>query len=353
MSSRLTVGVVGAGFIGCKHIEVLQLDPRVEIIGVADPGENGAKRAAGFGLPCYSSLDALLSKSPQALIIATPTELHAEQAMRVAEQGVALFIEKPLVATEQEVRQLLDVLRLNKTPTLVGHHRRYYPVVQQTRSLITKGTIGDLLAVTGQWTTRKHDAYFEPAWRRKVAAGPLLTNLVHDLDTLRFICGEVVSVQAQSSRTRGFEKEDTTAIIMTFANGALGTFILSDITPSPWTWEFAVAESTYPELDEKQNTLRFMGSLAALEFPRLRRWQHKGTEHHWHIPMMSNKLKIDNDDDPAFDAFKAQSAHFIDVARGEVEPLVSAEDAAGTLLATLAVIEAAESGRKIQIVPRS
>ncbi len=349
MSSKLTVGVAGAGFIGCKHIEVLQNDPRVDVIGVADPGDNGKKRATAYGLPCYSSLDTLLAQSPQALVIATPTELHATQAKQAAEQGVALFIEKPLTATRQEVSQLLEVLHSNKTPTLVGHHRRYYPVVQETRRLIKEGAIGDLIAVTGQWTTRKHDAYFEPDWRQKKAAGPVLTNLVHDLDTLRFICGGIQSVQAQSSRTRGFEKEDTTALILTFENSALGTFMLSDTAPSPWTWEFAMGESTYPALPEKQNTLHIMGSHAALEFPHLRSWQHTDDDNHWHVPMQSNQLATGSNTETDFDAFKEQSAHFVDVARGEVDPLISAADAAATLLTTLAVLEAAESGERVEV----
>ena len=53
------------------------------------------------------------------------------------------------------------------------------------------------MGVTGQWTTRKDDDYFSAAWRRDVKAGPILTNLIHEIDLLRFICGDIATVSAE------------------------------------------------------------------------------------------------------------------------------------------------------------
>ena len=76
----------------------------------------------------------------------------------------------------------------------------------------------------GMATWLKPDSYYEQAWRRQPGAGPVLINLIHDIDLLRFLIGEVDSVQAiTSNAVRGFEVEDTAAVIMRFACGALAT----------------------------------------------------------------------------------------------------------------------------------
>ena len=83
------------------------------------------------------------------------------------------------------------------------------------------------MAVSGQWTTRKDEDYFAPAWRRNFEAGPILTNLIHEIDLLRFICGDIASVSAEmTNHDQNFEKEDAVAISLKFANQAVGSFLL-------------------------------------------------------------------------------------------------------------------------------
>ena len=90
-------------------------------------------------------------------------------------------------------------------PVLVGHHRRHNPRIKAVREMIAKGQIGQLTAVVGLWLLKKPDSYFDVAWRREPGGGPILINLVHDIDDLRFICGEIVEVQALTSNSaRGF-----------------------------------------------------------------------------------------------------------------------------------------------------
>jgi predicted dehydrogenase len=225
---------------------------------------------------------------------------------------------------------------------LVGHHRRYYKLVHKTRELIQSGVVGNLVAVNGQWNVRKHTEYFAPNWRRKWQAGPILTNLIHELDLLRYICGEIASLSAETShQVMHAEKEDAAALVLRFDSGALGTFILSDQTPSPWGWETATGENAaFPR--SAQNACKFMGTKACLDFPNLTLWRYPDSDGSWHDAMQPESIDI-----ALGDAYIAQCAHFCAVIQGRETPRISAQDATNTLRATLAVFEAAKSGKRI------
>ena len=97
-----------------------------------------------------------------------------------------------------------------------------------------------MVAVVGTALFYKPDDYFETGggWRRQPGGGPILLNLIHEVNNLLSLVGDIVRVQAVTSNaTRGFPVEDTAAMIFTFANGALGTFLLSDTAASPRSWE--------------------------------------------------------------------------------------------------------------------
>ena len=84
------------------------------------------------------------------------------------------------------------------------------PIIQKAATLIRDGAIGDVRVAQATCWFYKPDDYFETApWRTKQGAGPISVNLVHDIDLIRYLCGEVVSVQAQTAPSRrGFENEE-------------------------------------------------------------------------------------------------------------------------------------------------
>jgi len=339
------LAVIGAGMIGKTHLERIAAEPAAKLVAIADPAPAAAEMAARYGVPLFPDAAAMLAATgPDGAIVCTPTDYHLEPTLAALEAGAHVLVEKPIAATNARAAQIVAKARATGRHVLVGQHRRHYPVLQRAREIIEDGEIGEMIALHGHWTLLKHGrGYWDPDWRRRRGAGPVLTNLIHEFDTLRFLCGEITSVQAVlSNRVRGWEKEDAAAIVMTFASGAIGTFLISDGTPSPWAWELATGENpAFPPA--WRNTHRFTGTAGALEFPRLAIWRHTGGMG-WNFPLERREI-----DCPGADAFAQQCAHFCAVIRGEVPPIVSAEDGARTLAAVTAVFEAAETGHRVTL----
>ena len=84
--------------------------------------------------------------------------------------------------------------------------------------------MGRLTCASVLYTFFKPDEYFALEWRRRAGGGPILINLIHEIDLIRYVCGEIAEVEAiTSNAVRGFEVEDTAAVILRLANGALVT----------------------------------------------------------------------------------------------------------------------------------
>ena len=238
---------------------------------------------------------------------------------------------------------LAEAVARTGIPVLVGHHRRHNPINQRARALIAQGQLGRIVSATALATFLKPDPYFEVAWRRQAGGGPILINLIHDIDMLRFLLGEVTAVQAMDSHAvRGFEVEDTAAAVLRFASGALATVIVSDTTTSPWCWDMCAGEQVqYPRQNVASHQI--LGTHGALSLPDLGLWQYRG-ERNWHAEMSHEETRVH-----AADPYTRQLEHFAAVIADKAEPLCSALDGLRTLAATLAVHDAAVSGHTIEL----
>lgn len=342
MSAKLRIGVAGAGLIGRRHVELIAASRDCTLAGIADPSPAAKALADANDAPCYADHRALLQhERPDGLIIASPNALHLSMALDCVAEGVPALIEKPVTDTVASAQRLCAAVRRSGVPMLVGHHRRHNPVIKVARETVMDGKLGQLTAVAGLWLLKKPDDYFEMAWRRQQGGGPLLINLIHDIDNLRFICGEIVEVQAlTSNKARGFAVEDTAALLLRFANGALGTVTVSDATPSPWSWELSSGENpAYPKQD--QPCYVFAGTAGSLAVPTMELWSYPGAAG-WLAPLARSQVKS-----PSFDPLAEQLRHFLAVIAKREAPLVSVEDAMQTLAVVEAVSEAARRGLRV------
>lgn len=342
MSAPMRIAIAGAGLIGRRHVELIDASPDCVLAGIADPSTTAKEFAQARGVSWYADHRALLEQEkPDGLIIASPNALHLQMALDCAQAGVPALIEKPVTDTVAAAQRLCAAVKRTGVPMLVGHHRRHNPIIKAAREAVATGRLGHLTAVVGLWLLKKPDDYFDVAWRREQGGGPLLINLIHDIDNLRFICGEITEVQAlTSNKVRGFAVEDTAALLLRFANGALGTVTVSDATPAPWSWELASGENAaYPKQDQPCYILS--GAAGSLSVPNMELWSY-AQQPGWHAPLSRKTIAR-----PAFDPLVEQLRHFLEVIAGHEQPLIPVEDAMGTLAVVEAVSEAAITGKKI------
>lgn len=232
----MRIAVIGAGAIGVTPCQAIAGTEGFALAGIADPFDSGAALAARFGTRHHRDHRALLeAERPDGAIVATPNELHLPIALDCLAAGVPVIVEKPLTNTLAEAEQLLAAERRTGLPVLVGHHRRHDTRIRRARELIDAGALGRLVAISASAFLMKPDDYFAPEWRRTPGVGgTFLINLIHEIDVLRYLCGEIVSLSAfASNATRGLAVEDTGAITFAFANGALASLVVSDTTAAP------------------------------------------------------------------------------------------------------------------------
>lgn len=344
MRQPLKIALVGAGLIGRVHLERLDASPDCGCAAICDPTDSAKALAAGRGTPWFASITGMLAAmKPDGAIIATPNALHVPGAIECLEAGVPVLVEKPLAESVAAAQRLVAAQARTGIPVLAGHHRRHNPIVKAARKLVQEGGIGRLVAVNALFLIRKPDDYFDVAWRREAGGGPVLINLIHDIDNVRFICGEIDAVQAMtSSATRGFAVEDTAALIFRFANGALGTATVSDVTPTPWSWELSSGENkAYPQRDGLCYLIA--GSEGSLSIPALERWHYQGRQGWWE-PLLRESLAV-----APVEPLAEQIRHFCAVIGGSAAPITTAADAARTLAVVEAVGEAARRQGPVSI----
>lgn len=342
--SPVRIVVAGAGLAGQAHIERILAEPDIALAGIVDLTLRAEARAASLGVRFDTNLGRMLDAvRPEGVVIALPNQSHLAAGLTCVRARVPVLMEKPVCETVEQSLELAEASERAGVPILVGHHRRHSPLIARAKEIIDSGRLGRIVAINAFCWLLKPPSYFEGAnsWRREPGGGPVLINLIHVIDDLRNLCGEIESVQAMTSnRARGFPVEDTAGAVLGFRNGAIGTLSLSDTAAGPWSWELTAGENpAYPRTSE--SCYYIAGREGALSIPRLELWRH-GPEGHWWTPVASERMVTP----PAgamvsADPLVNQLRHFRDVARGKSVPVLDARGAARTLEVTLSILESA------------
>jgi len=342
------IAVAGAGYIGQAHMGVARHSPSCTLSAIVDPSPAAVTLAAQAGVPLFKSIEELLANDrPDGLVLATPNHLHVPQALQCIDAGIPILLEKPIATSVAEGEQLVRVVEATGAKVLIGHHRAHSPIMAKAREVLDSGKLGKLVAVMGSATFYKPDQYYADApWRRELGAGPILLNMIHEVHNLRMLCGDILAVQAFASHaTRGFPVEDTVAINLRFASGVLGTFLLSDTAACARSWEQTSQENkAYPSYED-EDCYVITGTNGSLSVPTMRlKTYPRPEDRSWWKEFEVGVVGMVRDD-----PLKHQMEHFGQVVRGEASPRVSAQDGLLNLRVTEAIVEAARTGRTVNL----
>ena len=338
------LGLIGGGLISAKHIEASRQIGSGRLVALCDINPQRKVLADELGIPFFTDYREMISQAGlEGVIDGSPNQFHAEIGIACAKKNIHVLTEKPIAASLKEGKRLVEAVEQSGISLLVGHHRRYFPPIRRAREIVRGGDVGRLVGVSMVWALMKPDSYFEVAWRSRKGGGPILINIIHEIDNLRFICGDVAEIGARAGNlVRDGEVEDTVAFHFRLVDGALGTALVTDTAPSPWSYELTSGENRdYFETD--QDCYFFLGTEGSLSFPNMEVWSHPhGRQKGWWEPLMRRSEEV-----PWSSPFTAQLDHFCKVIRQQDEPVITAADGLLTLATTLAINESSVTGRSV------
>ena len=344
------VKVIGIGLIGPRHASSVVSCDEAELCCFVDPAPEAQTIASSFGVLLFSSISDMLQSNckPNAAIVCTPNNTHVSVGKELLTAGIHVMVEKPVSTTIQSGHELLQVARIHKKQLLVGHHRRFNPYITATRTALRDGAVGMPIAVSGLWALCKPLSYFKPPteWRAMASAGgPLLINMIHEVDVLQYLFGPITRVHAeQVISQRDNEVEEGAAILFRFSSGLVGTFALLDASPSRHNFESGTGENpTIPKAG--RDFYRIFGTEGTLSVGDMKLTKHGiSEEKNWSNEMEENTLAV-GDEVP----FDEQIKHFVQVVKGKEQPICSGKDGLRAFVVCDAIKRAMASGYIIDI----
>jgi len=317
--------VVGPGLIGKKHIQVCEVNENVSEIFVLGTGcLNGKNFCEAKGIPYFSSIDELLHTESffDGVIVATPNSSHLDIVLKLRRASNNFLVEKPLAEDDQDFKDFIKVCRTSDLNILVGHHRLHNTLLAEVKRIIDDGRLGDIVGFSGSAAFYKPDQYFlEGDWRTKKGGGPIAINMSHEIATIEYLLGEINNVNSfRSSKSRGYEVEDTVSFIFETKKGVLGSFFLSDCSVSPFSWELTTGENpSYPNYSESCYTI--FGSHGSLSVPEMKIYK-QDVNQNWWKELETEVFNVARSLDP----FELQFEHFLNVIKGAQQPKITVYD---------------------------
>ncbi|EON65308.1 hypothetical protein W97_04546 [Coniosporium apollinis CBS 100218] len=348
-SSPVKIAIIGTGLIGPRHAQAVLNEPDAILSCIVDPSPAAEAIAKQLEVLRYASVQEMLASSskPDAAIVCTPNHTHVSVSKELLDGDVHVLCEKPISVDVPSGQDLVNHAASLNLHLLVGHHRRFNRYIVTTKRLLSSHSLGRIVAVSGLWTLYKPPPYFDAPteWRRTSSGGPILINLIHEIDILHHLLGPIVRVSAEATPSqRGHEAEEGAAILLRFASGAVGTFVLSDAVPSPYNFEAGTGENpTIPKMG--QDIYRIFGTEACLSVPDMRIWSYGQGEKSWTSGMKEEVVSVEEMRMP----FELQVEHLVRVVRGVEAPSCSGSDGLRAVVVCDAVKRALETGEAVDV----
>lgn len=210
MKEFIGICLIGAGRAGLIHARnIAGQIPEARIVGVVDPEEETAERAAAeFGCSFATKYEEMLeNKNIDAVIIASPTKYHKDTVIYAADKGRHVFCEKPMAMTTEECEEMIEACERNKVKLQIGFMRRFDEGFLKAKAIIESGQIGQIVMVKS--LTHGPSTPHEWMYDIRKSNGPLAEVNSHDIDTIRWLSGsEVRSLYALAGNYRCREAQE-------------------------------------------------------------------------------------------------------------------------------------------------
>lgn len=229
------MGIIGAGYIGGVHASLLARDERVQVASVHDiAGDRAERLARTTGATVARSVEELI-EAADAVYITTPNTRHTAIALEAIAARKHVFCEKPFATSIEDARAVLDAASGSSTVFQVGHNRRLAPVYATLKQMLSES------APHSAHVKMNRGELINPEWvgDPEVTGGFLYETTIHMFDMMRFLFGEVATLDVAGSSHQYPELDDFSALLR-FESGMHAT--LASSADASWLFPFERVE---------------------------------------------------------------------------------------------------------------
>lgn len=262
----LNAAIIGLGWWGKNLVNSVQdKSERIRFVhGVSKAPEAVREFAYMHGFTLSTDLEAALGDPRvEAVVLATPHSLHADQIVQVVGAGKPVFCEKPLSLTRADAARALAAVERAGVPIGVGQNKRFWPCMGELVKIVRSGVLGRLLHIEGHYSNENSGLHFS-AWRADPCETPgagMTGTGIHLLDAFSSLVGPASEVTAQFVSTRpSSDPLDTVSVLFKFENGMSGFLGAVRATPIYWRVHVFGSEGNAEALGETELVLRMKGT---------------------------------------------------------------------------------------------
>ncbi|PIR22330.1 MAG: oxidoreductase [Deltaproteobacteria bacterium CG11_big_fil_rev_8_21_14_0_20_45_16] len=234
---KVRLGLVGCGRISFKHLEAIKTHEKdCELVAICDSESSRLDAAKVDGpLERYRDYSAMLANPAiDAVVLATPSGLHAEHAIQAARAGKHVITEKPMATRWVDGKRMVQACDEAGVYLFVVKQNRHNPTLQLLKNAVTKRRFGQIYMVNvNVFWSRPQEYYDSASWRGtwEFDGGAMMNQASHYVDLLDWLIGPVQCVQAMTETlARRIEVEDTAVANIKWRSGALGSINVTMLT---------------------------------------------------------------------------------------------------------------------------
>jgi predicted dehydrogenase len=321
----INAAIVGLGWWGKNIVQCVQgKSTKLRFVhGVSKEIDAALPIAEANGFTLSDDLEqALADKRVQAVVLATPHSLHADQIVRVATAGKPVFCEKPLSLKRADAERAVAACAKAGIPLGVGQNKRFWPSMVELRRVAASGALGRIMHIEGHYSNENSGMHFS-AWRDSPGESPgggMTGTGIHLLDAFVSVGGPMSEVNARVVTHRtGRDPRDAASVMFRFASNVSGYFGLVRASPVYWRVHVFGDEGSVEALGETEIVMRARGG------------------------------KVERREFPKVDSIRVEIDAFADAAAGRSPYPITPSEMVDTIAAFEAIIRSMETGRPVSI----